>query len=150
MHRAKFVKGQHRRYIKGQRFNLLRHPENLTPSGELALDNLLEINAKLSAVYVLKDQFRLVWTYQKPGWARRYLKQWIAWARASEVEPLIRFANGIERDIEQIISWCRHKITNALIESFNSTVSRIIFKARGIRSLDYLFLKLRQESVLQC
>ena len=142
--------GELKHVIKGQRFNLLRHPENLTPSGELALDNLLEINAKLSAVYVLKDQFRLVWTYQKPGWARRYLKQWIAWARASEVEPLIRFANGIERDIEQIISWCRHKITNALIESFNSTVSRIIFKARGIRSLDYLFLKLRQESVLQC
>ncbi|MBL9156993.1 MAG: ISL3 family transposase, partial [Verrucomicrobiales bacterium] len=40
------------------------------------------------------------------------------------------------------------RITNARIESFNSTVSRIIFKARGIRSLEYLYLKLRQESLL--
>ena len=87
--------------------------------------------------------------YKKRGWARRYLRQWISWVRESGIEPLIRFAKGVDRDMERIISWCDHRITNGRIESFNSTVSRIIFKARGIRSLDYLFLKLRQESLLQ-
>jgi transposase len=136
--------------IKGQRFNLLRHPENLTPSGELKLHGLLEINEKINITYLLKDQFRFVWDYQKPGWARKYLKQWVAWVRESGVDAMIRFANGIERDIERIVSWCKHRITNGRIEGFNSTVSRIIFKARGIRSIDYLFLKLRQESLLHC
>jgi transposase len=91
-----------------------------------------------------------VWDYKKPGWARKYLKQWVAWVRESGVEAMIRFAYGIERDAERIISWCKHRITNGRIEGFNSTVSRIIFKARGIRSIDYLFLKLRQESLLHC
>jgi transposase len=136
--------------IKGQRFNLLRHPENLAPSGELALRGLLEINEKINIAYLLKDQFRFVWDYQKAGWARRYLKQWISWARESGVATMERFANGIERDIERIVAWCRHRITNGRIEGFNSTISRLIFKARGIRSLDYLFLKLRQESLLHC
>lgn len=141
--------GEMKHVIKGQRFNLLRHPENLAPSGQLALHGLLEINGKINTAYLLKDQFRFVWDYKKRGWARRYLKQWISWVRESGIDPLIRFAKGVERDMERIISWCDYRITNGRIESFNSTISRIIFKARGIRSLDYLYLKLRQESILR-
>lgn len=141
--------GDYKNVIKGQRFNLFRHPENLTPAGELSLRSLLEINDKINIAYLLKDQFRFVWDYKSPGWARRYLKQWIAWVMESDIAPLIRFATGIERDIEGIVSWCRHRITNGRIEGFNSKVSQLIFKARGIRSLHYLYLKLRQESLLQ-
>lgn len=141
--------GEFRHVIKGQRFNLLRHPENLAPSGELALHGLLDINRNLQIAYLLKDQFRIVWTYKTPGWARRYLRQWIWWVEESGIAPLIRFAKGIERDIEGVVAWCKHRITNARIESFNSVISRIIFKARGIRSLEYLYLKLRQESLLR-
>jgi len=133
----------------GQRFNLLRHPENLTEKNSSSLDKLLGANETLNTLYVLKDQFRMVWTYQKPGWARRQLRGWIKMVRESAIEPLMRFANGIERDIEQIVSWCKHRITNGRIEGFNSIISRVLFKARGIRSVDYLFLKLRQESLLQ-
>jgi hypothetical protein len=38
-------------------------------------------------------------------------------------------------------------VTTGPLEGFNNTVSRIIHRACGIRSLDYLFLKLRQESL---
>jgi transposase len=134
--------------IKGQRFNLYRNPENLSDTGEVALSYLLDINKKLNIAYVLKDQFRLVWTYSKAGWARRFLQSWVWWAKASGVQPMVRFAKGIQRDLEDIISWCRHRISNGKIEGFNSTISRIIHKSRGIRSLDYLFLKLRQETAL--
>lgn len=143
------AKGEIKTVIKGQRFNLLRHPENLDADGKVKLATLLEINENLSVAYLLKDQFRMIWTYEKAGWARRCLIQWAQWARESAIEPLTRFANGIERDAEQIVSWCRHRITNARIEGFNSIISRVILKARGIRSVDYLFLKLRQESLLQ-
>jgi transposase len=132
----------------GQRFNLLRHPENLTEKNSSCLDKLLAANETLNTVYVLKDQFRMVWTYQKPGWARRQMKGWIKMVRDSAIKPLMRFAKGIERDIEQIVSWCTYPITNGRIEGFNSIISRVLFKTRGVRSIDYLFLKLRQESLL--
>ena len=118
--------------IKGQRFNLYRNPENLSDTGEVALSYLLDINKKLNIAYVLKDQFRLVWTYSKAGWARRFLQSWVWWAKASGVQPMVRFAKGIQRDLEDIISWCRHRISNGKIEGFNSTISRIIHKSRGI------------------
>ena len=44
----------------GQRFNLLRHPENLTEKNSACLDKLLSANETLNTLYVLKDQFRLV------------------------------------------------------------------------------------------
>lgn len=135
--------------IKGQRFNLVRHPENLSSDGRKSLRKLLKINAKINLAYLLKDQFRFVWEYRSVGWARRYLKQWIEWVYESKIEPLVRFAKGVERDIERIVSWSRHGITNGKIESFNSKISQLIFRARGISSLDYLYLKLRQESLLQ-
>src|SRR5690606_38084536 len=99
-HRA--ATGEMKHVIKGPRFNLPRRPENLLPSGEIALRGLLEINEKINTAYLLKDQFRLVWNYKKRGWARRYLRQWISWVRESGIEPLIRFAKGVERDMERI------------------------------------------------
>ncbi len=108
--------GELRNVIKGQRYNLLRNPENLREEGRIALDKVLEINESLSIAYVLKEHFRVVWSYEQAGWARRCLKQWIAWAKDSAIQPLIRFAKGVERDIEQIVSWCRHRITNARID----------------------------------
>jgi transposase len=135
--------------IKGQRYNLLRNPENLKEDGKQSLGKLLAINENLSIAHLLKDQFRLTWTYGSAAWARKHLLGWIGLAEAAAIEPLTKFANGVGKDIEGIVAWCKHRITNGLIEGFNSIVSKVIFKARGIRSLTYLHLKLRQESLLQ-
>jgi hypothetical protein len=40
-----------------------------------------------------------------------------------------------------------HHITTGPLEGFNNTISRIIHRACGVRNMDYLFLKLRQESL---
>jgi len=135
--------------IKGQRYNLLRNPENLSDEGEQSLGKLLAINENLGIAHLLKDQFRLTWTYQSVAWARKHLLAWAALAEAAAIAPLTKFANGVAKDVEGIVAWCTHRITNGLIEGFNSIVSRVIFKARGIRSANYLYLKLRQESLLQ-
>ena len=47
----------------------------------------------------------------------------------------------------QILNFCQHRITSARIEAFNTIVSRVIHKACGVANLDFLFLKLRQESL---
>lgn len=135
--------------MKGQRFNLMRNPENLLDKHVKPLNELLAMNESINIAYLLKDQFRFVWEYKYTAWARKYLEQWLDWAYESELQPVIQFARGVQRDMERIVSWCKYPITNGRIEGFNSIVSRIIFKCRGIRSLDYLWLKLRQESLLQ-
>lgn len=49
--------------LKGQRYNLLRNPDNLSPDGRRQLKLLLAANHDLSIVYLLKDAFQAVWTY---------------------------------------------------------------------------------------
>jgi transposase len=130
-----------------QRYNLLRNPENLSTDGRRELKLLLAANRDLSIVYLLKDAFKAVWTYTYRRSADKCLTNWIAMAVESGVGELARFARGLIAAKEQILNFCEHRITSARIEAFNTIVSRVIHKACGVANLDFLFLKLRQESL---
>lgn len=136
-----------RALLKGQRYNLLRNPENLSTDGRRELKLLLAANRDLSIVYLLKDAFKAVWTYTYRRNADKCLTNWIAMAVESGVGELARFARGLIAAKEQILNFCEHRITSARIEAFNTIVSRVIHKACGVANLDFLFLKLRQESL---
>lgn len=136
-----------RALLKGQRYNLLRNPENLSTDGRRDLKLLLAANRDLSIVYLLKDAFKAVWTYTYRRSADKCLTNWIAMAVESGVGELARFARGLIAAKEQILNFCEHRITSARIEAFNTIVSRVIHKACGVANLDFLFLKLRQESL---
>lgn len=136
-----------RTLLKGQRYNLLRNPENLSTEGRRQLDLLLAANRDLHVVYLLKDAFRQVWTCTCRKCADKRLTGWIDMAAASGVAELKRLAKGLLEAKEQILNFCQHRITSARIEAFNTIVSRVIHKACGVANLDFLFLKLRQESL---
>ena len=133
--------------IKGQRYNLFRRPENRTQDQTRRLKALLAINENLKMVHVLGEQLAQLWTYTSRAWAGRYLDQWIGWARESALAPLHRFARSLAKAKEEILNYFTHRITTARLEGFNNVVSRIMHRACGVRDLDYLFLKLRQESL---
>ena len=136
-----------RTLLKGQRYNLLRNPDNLSRDGRRQLKLLLAANRDLSIVYLLKDAFKAVWTYTYRKSADKCIGNWIAMAMESGVVELKRFARGLIEAKEQILNFCQHRITSARIEAFNTLVSRVIHKACGVANLDFLFLKLRQESL---
>jgi transposase len=136
-----------RAFIKGQRYNLFRNPENLSSKGRKELHLLLEANEDLNTVYLLKDYLKQVWTYTYRKCAEKTLLGWIQIASESGIRELARFAKGLDKAKDHILSFCTHRITSAKIESFNNIVSRVLHKACGISNLDYFFLKLRQESL---
>lgn len=98
-------------------------------------------------VYVLKDAFRQLWTYRYRGWAEKHLDKWITWAEHSAVQPLQRFARSLAKRKDEVLNYCKHRITTGPLEGFNNTVSRIQHRACGVRDTNYLLLKLRQESL---
>lgn len=140
------AKKEEKRFIKGQRYNLLRHEENLKENQAVKLKDLLAVNENLNTAYVLKEAFHHLYDYVYPANAEKYLRRWCDWAFESGLSPLVSFAQGLLRDSQNIISYFRHQITNGPIEAFNSIIGRIIYQACGIKDLDYLFLKLRQKS----
>ena len=134
-------------FIKGQRFNLFKNPCNLKFDQKKSLKELLDMNENLHSAYVLKDALKNLWTYTSETWAGKYLDKWIGWANETGIEQLIRFAKGLNRARDGLLSYCKHQITSAKIESFNATIKRIIRKACGYRDMEYLFLKIRQEAL---
>jgi transposase len=133
-------------FIKGQRYNLFRNIENLGAEMVLTLDALLRSNADINAAYVLRDQFKSIWSYRTPDTMATALNQWIELAKASAVEPLMRFAKNLTKATKEIVAYAIHRITNGPMEGFNNLVSRLIHRANGIRSLAYLFLRVRAET----
>jgi transposase len=135
------------RLIQGQRFNLFRLSDNRTEAQTLRLQELLEANQNLSTAHLLCEQLRLLWNYQHKGYAERYLRDWVFWVEESELQPLIRYAKGLWRDRENILSYIRYEITTGPLEAFNGTIERVLRRSCGMRDLEYLYLKIRQETV---
>jgi len=138
---------EHKDVIKGQRYNLFRNPSNRTPAQTQSLMALLQMNRNLAVAYILKDGLRKFWDYKHIKAAATYLAKWCRWAAVSGVEALRKFARSLLRAKEEVLNYCKHRITTARLEAFNNTVSRLIHRACGVRDMDYLFLKLRQESL---
>jgi transposase len=56
--------GKDRRFIKGQKYTLLSHRENLKPDGRRSLRLLLKANRRLNTAYLLKEEFGQLWDYE--------------------------------------------------------------------------------------
>src|SRR3546814_20171972 len=73
-----------RSYIKGQRYTLLSHRENLTLDGRQALKKLLAANKRLNTAYLLKESFGQLWSSRTERGARAFFERWKKSLRRSE------------------------------------------------------------------
>jgi len=143
--------GKDKELIKGQRHNLYRNPENRSEPQKRELEKLLDKYAELNCVNTLKEELRRLWDYIYGACARKHLNRVIGWAREADgIAPLQRMADSLEDSKEKILNFFKHRITNGIIEGFNNVISRINHRACGYSDTDYLFLKLRQESLDFC
>lgn len=137
------LRGQDRRFIKGQKYTLLSRRENLTLAGRQALKTLLAANKRLNTAYLLKDSFGQLWDYQREGWARRFFEQWRAALKWQRLEPYDVFAEMIERHWEGIAAYCHpeNKVSLGFVEGLNTKIRVLQRRAYGLRDPEYLRLK---------
>lgn len=75
------VTGKQRKFIKGQKYVLLSHKDNLSPEGKRSLKLLLKANKRLNTAYLLRESFDQLWDYKSEAWARRFFDNWQAQLR---------------------------------------------------------------------
>ena len=136
--------GRQRRYIKGQKYTLLSRKANLTLDGKKALKTLLAANKRLNTAYVLKESFGQLWSYEREGWARRFLENWRATLKWQRLKPYEKFAAMIDRHWDGIAAYCRleNKVSLGFVEGLNNKIRVIQRRAYGLRNEDYLRLKI--------
>jgi transposase len=136
--------GKDRRYIKGQKYTLLSHRENLDLDGKKALKTLLAANKRLNTAYLLKEAFGQLWSYEREGWARRFFENWRASLKWQRLAPYEKFAEMIERHWDGIAAYCRseNKVSLGFVEGLNNKIRVIQRRAYGLRDEEYLRLKI--------
>lgn len=137
------VSGKDRRFIKGQKYTLLSHRENLTLDGRRALKQLLAANRRLNTAYLLKESFGQLWAYRREGWARRFFENWKAALKWQRLEPYEKFAAMIERHWDGVAAYCcpENKVSLGFVEGLNNKIRVIQRRAYGLRDEEYLRLK---------
>lgn len=131
-------------FIKGQRYNLFRRPENLSIAQSESLEELLATNAHLNTVYLLVDDFRDLLDERDPERLKGGLTRWCGWAIESGLPSVVRFARNLMKRSESVVNIARWGLTNGLLEGFNNKIARLVRRGCGYRDLKYLFLKMRQ------
>ena len=70
--------------------------------------------------------------YERP--ARKHFRWWHGWAVRSRLRPMLAVARMLTRRFENIITYLRHRVTNAARESINAKIQWVKYTARGFRN----------------
>jgi transposase len=131
------------RSLKKTKFILLKNRRNLLGDELGRLKDLLRVNRRLAAVYILRDGLRRLWEYRYQGCALRWFRSWYARAIRSRIDPLKRFARALKKRLDGVLAHCRYPIHTGTLEGINNKVKVIKRVAYGFRDQDYFFLKIR-------
>jgi transposase len=120
--------------LTGSKQLWLYNPENLNEDQWLKFKPLQQLQLKTARAWALKEQFRWFWEYRYQGNARKFFDQWYAWAVRSRLQPMVKVAKMLKRHLDRLLSYFRHRITNAKSEGFNSKIQSLKATARGFRA----------------
>jgi transposase len=120
--------------LKGTRQLWLYNPQNFSPQQRQEFAKLKDLHLKVARAWAAKELFSEFWNYQEPGWARRFFKGWFGWVSRSQLKPLVEVARMLKRHLDNLLTYLKHHITNAVTEGLNSKIQSIKAAARGFRS----------------
>lgn len=116
------------------RYLWLYSRENLPDARRAQLRALLGQNLKVARAWAIKEALRRLWDYHREAWARRYFARWFCWATHCRLEPMRQVAHMLKRRLDNILTYCRLRITNAAAEGINSKLMAIKRRACGYRN----------------
>jgi len=120
--------------LKGSRQLWLYNPQNFSPDQASEFAALKELHLKVARAWAAKELFTKFWQYRETGWARRFFKDWFGWISRSRLKPMIAVARLLKRHLENLLTYLKHRITNAVTEGLNSKIQSLKSAARGFRN----------------
>jgi transposase len=120
--------------LKGSRQLWLFNPVNFSEEQAADFERLKYSGLKVARAWAIKELFCKLWQYVYEGSARAFFKKWFGWATRSQLKPVIKVARMLRKHLENILTYLRHPITNAVTEGLNSKIQSIKSNARGFRS----------------
>ena len=120
--------------LLGTKYLWLRNPANFTDAAWDAFKALRESTLKTARAWALKESAMSLFDYVYQGAAERHFKWWYNWATHSRLQPIIDVARTLKSRLGNILTYLKHRITNATSESINAKIQWVKYTARGFRN----------------
>lgn len=133
------AESKRRAELRGTRFVWLKRPHNLTVREQARLAYLEEHEANLETLEAYRWRLSFdAFFDQSPELAGAFLEEWCAGVMDTELEPMHDFANTVLTHWDGVIRWHQSKVSNGILEAFNSLIQAAKRRARGYRTTDNL------------
>jgi transposase len=120
--------------LTGTRYDWLRNPTAMEPKDRREFAELRKSGLKTARAWALKETAMALYGYVYERPARKHFRWWHNWAVRSRLAPMIEVARMLKRRFENIITYLRHRVTNASSESINAKIQWVKYTARGFRN----------------
>jgi transposase len=127
-----------RKILKKSRFSLLKNPWNLTRKEEQKLATIQINNKPLYRAYLLKESFQAIYDSRVVEDADDQFAEWYGWARRSRLRPFVTLADTLRNYWSGIRRFIELRISNGLVEGYNSKIRLISHRAFGFHSASAL------------
>jgi transposase len=118
----------------GTKYLWLRNPESFTAEAWKAFQSLRKSTLQTARAWALKESAMSLFDFVYEGAARNHFKWWYNWATHSRLQPVIKVARTLKGRLANILTYLKHRITNATSESINAKIQWVKYTARGFRN----------------
>ncbi len=129
-----------KKYLKGNRFVLLKNFDNTTNDDKFKLVGILtdEKLKDIATGYELKEKFHSIFEIKKHNYetAKILLENWIEDVILSGIKPLIHFAKTLKSWFCEILNYFHERLSNGVAEGINNKIKEIKRKAYGFTNID--------------
>ena len=90
----------------------------------------------MKALMIRREAFQQIYEAPTTAIFVKLLRKWYFWATHSRIEPIKEAAYTIQRHWHGVVNWIFYKISNGILEGFNSIFQAAKAKARGYGRTD--------------
>ena len=123
--------------LKGTKYLWLWNEEDVPEWRREEFLGVKKAELKTSRAWAIKEALREFWTYSYTKCAEKYFKAWYFWATHSRLTPLIAAAKTLKRHLTNLLTYIKHRITNATAEGINSKIQMVKLMACGYRNREH-------------
>ncbi len=108
--------------LTGTKYPWLMRPQAMTDAQRATFRSLQRSDLKVARAWAPKERFRQLWGYTYLGAAQRFFARWFWRATHSRLQPMAAVAKLIRRHLPNVLTYLRHRLTNASLEAVNATI----------------------------
>jgi Transposase and inactivated derivatives len=134
-HKMLAMKGDDR--LKGTKYLWLANEENVPEWRQEQFDVIRKGNLRTGRAWAMKEALREFWNYTYSRCAEKFFHRWYFWVTHSRLSPMVKVAKTLKLHLPNILTYFKHRISNATAEGLNSKIQMVKEMACGFRNRDH-------------